>query len=221
LIEALPAERLHANESAVNAKSEALVPTLRGYSYRAGIASRTGAGRAVAPAKRLVRRSPIIDFVLPLCAAVSADTQPARDEFEWHARGHVGVGIASAVGRSTSGRTDLDASFEAWTSLWPASAPRRGERWTVFGGSFVTGFGAYPTYASLDLGIAYGQPLIYGATVVVGPAARVDPSSGVGFSARVGFHLWILDVGVRFIAMANDADAQVALTLGVWPAGIR
>ncbi len=139
----------------------------------------------------------------------------AQSHVELRPHGRVAVGIGSGLPPGSASRLNLDVAAELWTKLWPTNT--RGETWTVFGASLATGFRTYPTYAALDVGLGWGQPLFFGAAVLVGPAARLDPTSGIGGQARFDLHVLALDVGVRAIFMANDRDGQIALTVGLGP----
>jgi hypothetical protein len=84
----------------------------------------------------------------------------------------------------------------------------------------VTGFGAYPTYLSLDFGrlvfprVEHGS--FAGGLLTLGPALRIDPTVGAGAQVSAAYCLFFLELGLRSIFIAHGAgDGQIEATMGL------
>jgi hypothetical protein len=160
--------------------------------------------------------------VRPICASVLAIVLVARaaaaeDESTWGfmPRGHVAYGIGGAIGELPGFRQGLDASFGV------AAQRGAGNVWLA-GGSVVTGFGAYPTYLSLDLGHVFAfrtgdHDVFYGGFFTLGPALRVDPGLRAGAEASVTYTLVYFELGLRALVVGGSGavDGQLEATIGL------
>ena len=154
-------------------------------------------------------------LVLTLATAIVLAAPIARAEgtTEVLPSGHLQYAIGGAFSSGQGFRMGLDAS------LGVAFADDRGA-WTV-APSIVTGFGAYPTYVSLDLGrVAFAgkgeQGGLAGVILTLGPAARIDPGTGAGGELSLRAYLLALQVGVRGIFIGtNGSEAQLQATIGI------
>ena len=89
----------------------------------------------------------------------------------------------------------------------------------AIGPSLVTGFGKYPTYATLDLGYAsHAAGGLVGWAAMAGPVVRIDPTSGWGFGLRAAGDVLFFQLGARLLVIAasesGPEEAQVTFTLG-------
>ncbi len=126
---------------------------------------------------------------------------------------HAALGLGGAVGGDSGFRASLDIG--GGVGFYRDNAP-----W-LLGASLITGFGAYPTYVSVDFGKAVfagkGQwGALAGGMFTIGPALRVHPGVYPGAELSVRAYILLFQVGARFIYAATpSADAQIEGTLGV------
>jgi hypothetical protein len=128
--------------------------------------------------------------------------------------GHAHYGVGVGLGQESGLRQSLDLSGGLAFGRTDSGVP-----WIVEA-SLVTGFRAYPTYTSLDVGKVVfwhaDHSSFTGATVTVGPVLRVDPSVAPGLGASVRVYALMLQLGVRSIySTAGSGDAQIEVTVGV------
>jgi len=130
--------------------------------------------------------------------------------------GHLAYGIGEAIGRDSGLRQNLDISVFPYHFLrLEGRAPHDGSpMWLTAGASAMFGFGTYPSYASLEAGLATSH--YFGSIVSIGPAyrfgsERFEQSHGVQFRVSVDF--FAIQIGVRTIW--TDSERQQTFTVGV------
>lgn len=126
--------------------------------------------------------------------------------------GHVAYGVGGATGPYGGVRQNLDLA------LFPLLFRRLyKEVWATAGVSAMLGFGAYPSYASLELGPALNW--YWGGIASVGPVYRFGSKTfeaGGGGQLRVSADFMLIEVGLRMIQMvAPDTETQITFTAGV------
>jgi hypothetical protein len=131
----------------------------------------------------------------------------AFSDFSWAPDAHLAYGIGGATGARSGFRQGVDLTAGVWAQAK--------ERALVLTGSFVTGFGAYPTYAGIDIGYGRYAPIIAGWTATIGPAMRIDPNVAFGGEARLEGIFFFFHGGVRAIAIAgSESELQVTGFIG-------
>jgi hypothetical protein len=148
-----------------------------------------------------------------LVPAPSQRYEPSPKPWSFIPSGHAAYGIGGGLGLDSGFRQSLDIAlgigFDQHDSPWTLQA------------SLVTGFGKYPTYASLDLGKVefaghgpYGG--LAGVMVSVGPALRLDPNVSPGGELSLRVYLLFAQLGARVIVIpGTGGDSQIEATFGV------
>jgi hypothetical protein len=131
--------------------------------------------------------------------------------------GHVAYGLGGATGPYSGFRQNLDLAVFPLLFGRLASGTYFGDVWLTAGASAMVGFGAYPSYASFEVGPAFSH--YFGGIVTLGPAYRFGSGRfepGGGGQLRVSTDFMLVEVGLRMIEIvAPQAETQLTLMAGV------
>lgn len=163
----------------------------------------------------MLSRGPALALGAGLAVLLGGGTSQARDLPFGGA--HAAYGLGGATGPYRGFRQNLDLALFPVLLVMNRGRYIQTDSGLTAGASAVLGFGAYPSYASFEVGPAFSS--IAGGVATLGPVWRFGSekfAQGSGVQLRLSVDFFLVEVGLRVIKIVSgQGETQATLAIGV------